>query len=76
MGNKRRALNKSDAAQRRHNRAAAESLARWEKQRDKLQRNIDQLKANNTMQPANWVDGQLRYFNRLMAEHMANKPGS
>lgn len=72
--NRKRSQRKAAAAEKKVMVRKATAANRWEAQRLKLERNILTLQENRNMQPENWVQGQLRYFNSLLAQHMATRP--
>lgn len=74
MSSRKRNVARSIAASKRTAKNKAVVLRRWQIQEQRLLRNIAALEANETMQPPAWVEGQKRYFQKLLANHRSIKP--
>lgn len=78
----RRALVKRSEAKRRAKRrlAAAEKVVvltaqgKWQAEDVRLKAWRKSVEVAPSMQPQSWRDGQLRYIDKLIAAHQANKP--
>lgn len=71
---KKRALRKTAAAVKRHEKQRAKDRAKWVKREQRLVQLIETYKSNPSMQPQEWIDGQVEYTEKLLANHRAAKP--
>lgn len=71
---RKRSIRKLEAAVRRQEKQRAKARAVWAKQEQRLVECIQAVKDNKTMQVQTWVDGQVAYFEKLLANHRAAKP--
>lgn len=74
MSGKKRAIHKAAASLKRSAKVKQAELRKWYVQEQRLVRHIAVFKENKTMQPQAWADGQVRYYEQLLATHRQHKP--
>lgn len=71
---KKRSIRKTAAAVRRQENRKTKERGLWAKREQRLLNLIDVMKTNKTMQPEDWVKGQVAYYEKLLANHRTAKP--
>lgn len=74
MSGKKRAIHKAAASLKRTAKLKQAALRKWTEQEQRLVRHIAAFKENKTMQPQAWADGQVRYYEQLLAAHRQHRP--
>ena len=71
---RKKAIRTTAAAVKRHLKQQVKARGVWAKREFRLLGLIGAIKSNKSMQPQAWVDGQVAYYEMLLANHRAAKP--